>query len=272
MRAAPALLLLAFACDKKPARGNDSGSVVPPPRPDPSCEGLFGAPIPLTGLDGDTCAPEVAGDTRWTPQALGADELAWLRAQADLAPAPLLTTDPYAGPAPPDPDPDEVCAVHLEPDGYRLQTWPGPEAAAAGGGHVTHGGACGACSTLQDLAVYAEQADLTAPVRACGLEHLGDPAGLEACVAALGFTPACAQIWTFNVLHTQAACGAVCFELLEAPYHEPDGDLNACLACDEAESGPVFKAVAGRTRRNTGLPNALCRPCAEVWRVRPSPR
>jgi len=31
-----------------------------------------------------------------------------------------------------------------------------------------------------------------------------------------------------------------------------------------AQSGPVFKAVAGRTRRNSGLPNALCRPCSEV--------
>ena len=31
-----------------------------------------------------------------------------------------------------------------------------------------------------------------------------------------------------------------------------------------AQSGPVFKAVSGRTRRNSGLPNALCRPCSEV--------
>jgi hypothetical protein len=29
-------------------------------------------------------------------------------------------------------------------------------------------------------------------------------------------------------------------------------------------SGPVFKAVAGRTRRNTGIASALCRPCSEV--------
>jgi len=48
------------------------------------------------------------------------------------------------------------------------------------------------------------------------------------------------------------------------PYHLPDGRLNDCLLCDEVQSGPVFKAVAGRTRRNSGLPNALCRPCSEV--------
>jgi len=30
-------------------------------------------------------------------------------------------------------------------------------------------------------------------------------------------------------------------------------------------SGPVFKAVAGRTRRNSGLASALCRPCESVY-------
>jgi hypothetical protein len=59
----------------------------------------------------------------------------------------------------------------------------------------------------------------------------------------------------------------VCIALLDDPYHEPDGALNACLQCDEDESGPVFKAVAGRTRRNSGLATALCRPCETVWRV-----
>ncbi len=48
------------------------------------------------------------------------------------------------------------------------------------------------------------------------------------------------------------------------PYQLPDGALNPCLQCDEDRSGPVFKAVAGRTRRNTGIASALCRPCDEV--------
>jgi hypothetical protein len=59
-------------------------------------------------------------------------------------------------------------------------------------------------------------------------------------------------------------CLEVCLELLDAPYHLPDGSLNACLQCDQEMSGDVFEAVAGRTRRNTGLTSALCRPCAEV--------
>lgn len=43
----------------------------------------------------------------------------------------------------------------------------------------------------------------------------------------------------------------------------PEAHLE-CLRCDEEQSGDVFKAIAGRTRRNTGLPNAICRPCSEA--------
>ena len=124
------------------------------------------------------------------------------------------------------------------------------------------------CSPLQDLAVYMRQGDLTEPVRACGLMGLsgGEEAQLQ-CLRELGFTEPCAQIWGYNTTHTRTMCLQTCLDLLDAPYHEPDGSLNACLQCDEDLSGPVFKAVAGRTRRNTGLASALCRPCDQVRRV-----
>ena len=34
---------------------------------------------------------------------------------------------------------------------------------------------------------------------------------------------------------------------LDSPHHQPDGSLNDCIQCDEDESGPIFKAIAGRT-------------------------
>jgi len=43
-----------------------------------------------------------------------------------------------------------------------------------------------------------------------------------------------------------------------------DGKLNECLQCDEDRSGPVFKAVAGRTRRNSGIQSSIRRPADEV--------
>ena len=54
---------------------------------------------------------------------------------------------------------------------------------------------------------------------------------------------------------------------MEDPHHNPDGSLNDCIQCDEDQSGAVFKAIAGRTRRNSGLASALCRPCDSVYQV-----
>ena len=91
----------------------------------------------------------------------------------------------------------------------------------------------------------------------------GEEANIE-CLMNIGFDGPCAQIWYFNTRHTSEVCLDVCMALLEAPNHNPDASLNACIQCDEDESGPVFKAFSGRTRRNSGLPSALCRPCEAV--------
>jgi hypothetical protein len=142
-------------------------------------------------------------------------------------------------------------------------TYPTAEAALAAGAVVTHFGACGVCSTLENLAVYLRFNDLGAPVRDCGIRSDGFDANL-ACVRGLGFDLPCGQIWTWNTANTRKDCLSPCLFNLSAPYNLPDGRLNECLQCDENKSGPVFKQVAGRTRRNSGIPNAICRPCAEV--------
>ena len=216
--------------------------------------------------DSEVVDHAVAAVADLPPLATCADAAA-LRAWELLDPPPPLTADPYAEPAPAISD-DAVCAVLREPGGarqYRLRDFPTQAAAVAAGAVPTHFGVCGRCSPLADLAVYMETNDLTAPVRACGLAYPDGPmADHVQCLRDLGFTEPCAQIWYFNTVHTRAACLAPCFAALDQPYHLPDGSLNACLQCDEVQSGPVFKAIAGRTRRNTGLPNAMCRPCSEV--------
>ncbi|MBK7759189.1 MAG: hypothetical protein IPI35_22920 [Deltaproteobacteria bacterium] len=236
----------------------------------PTCAGerLFGAPNERTGLDASSCAPvcEDCGGAPWSPPSYdAADFAAWRALSHQNAPAPLTET-PYGGADPIAPGPDAVCAVILDTSGgYTTQSFQSSRAAARAGGVPTHFGVCGLCSGLADLAVYAETPDLTEPVRACGLEHLdGDVVKLTACIQAIGFTPACASIWAYNTLNTRAECLEECLEALDQPYHSADGALNDCLLCDEEESGPVFQAVAGRTRRNTGLASSMCRPCAEV--------
>lgn len=232
------------------------------------CTALYGRPNENTGLSADQCGPACPCLDGWqAPEYTDADIDALEALQPSTAFEPL-SADPYATPEDFPLDEASVCAVVVNGDDYTLETFPDDAAAEAAGAQVTHDGACGLCSPLQDLAVYMSQGDLTEPVRACGLMGLsgGEEAQLQ-CLRELGFTEPCAQIWGYNTTHTRTMCLQTCLDLLDAPYHEPDGSLNACLQCDENLSGPVFKAVAGRTRRNTGLASALCRPCDQVRRV-----
>jgi len=197
--------------------------------------------------------------------------VAALRTKIPIDP-PGLDGDPYQawrGRTPPVPPPGMVCGVRFEGDGlhYRLASWPDESAARAAGFAVTHAGACGTCSTMQDLAVYLEKPDLTAPVRRCGI--LLTAASSLACLEALGFSPACARTWYFNARNTEYECFATCTWswIRGEPSTGPDGRLNACLQCDEDRSGPVFKLTAGRTRRSSGIRSSIPRPDEEVAHV-----
>lgn len=236
--------------------------------PDAGCQSaLFGRPVAQTGLTAEQCRPSCeCGGARWGSPEWTAARLDALGAWTLETPFAEVTADPYASPAPP--RPDGVCAVvvtNLSPRRYRVDTFPGAAAAADAGAFLTDHGACGVCSTLADLRVYAADPDLGAPVKQCGVDTFGQ--GFEAnvrCLEALGFTRPCAQVWAWNTANTRRSCLEPCVLHGDDAYHLADGGLNACLACDEKQSGPVFKAVAGRTRRNTGLASAMCRPCAEA--------
>jgi hypothetical protein len=133
---------------------------------------------------------------------------------------------------------------------------------------VTHTGACGHCSSLQSLAVHIKEGDLAGPVRSCTSKGIiqSEEKTME-CLMDIGFDRLCAKVWYYNTKNTTSACILKCLDDFTSVYHEPDGSLNDCIQCDEDESGPVFKATSGRTRRNSGLPTALCRPCTSVSRI-----
>lgn len=254
-------VLLALGCD-------NGAEVAPIPE---GCKGslLFGRPGPKTGLGDDQCQPRcTCGGKLWEAPVYTAEDATKLLAWTLLNPPAELLDDPYQQNTPAPGPAGQVCGVVPEPAGsksYRLETFSSKEAAASAGGVVTHTGACGLCSTLRDLAVYMNYPDLTDPVRACGLMYITGPKEDHVlCLEALGFTRPCAEIWYFNTLNTGVECGGPCLASVNLPYHLADGQLNACLLCDEEKSGPVFKAVAGRTRRNTGIASALCRPCDDV--------
>lgn len=163
-----------------------------------------------------------------------------------------------------------VCAVQYEADHvrYTLQTFADKQAALAAGFMVTHQGKCGTCSTLQDLATYLDHTDLTTPVRKCSSKLLF-PRWSMSCLRDLGFSEPCAQTWFYNAKNTSRDCLWVCLKswMKNEPFTNEDGELNDCLACDEEKSGPVFKAVAGRTRRNSGIRSAIDRDEAEIYPI-----
>lgn len=260
-----------FSCDKGGGDASDAPSGDGDGDGVPVCERLFGTPSMNTGLTLEQCSPVCAEceSEGFSAVEYSAEEITTLRARVLQEPPALLGQNPYEHPEDYAEEPEKVCGLFFEgEEEYRLVTFESALLAEEAGAQVTHEGACGACSSLQDLAVYIEESDLTTPVRRCGIQNLsGSVDVLAECISALGFTDACSEIWAYNTLNTREVCFDECISALEDPYHLPDGSPNACIQCDEDNSGPVFKAVSGRTRRNSGLPTALCRPCEGVARL-----
>jgi hypothetical protein len=227
--------------------------------------------LPLTSVlaaSSEAEPPFTAPADASAPRMAVARLLTALRSKILIEPV-VLHGDPYiarqAG-NPPAAPLGSVCGVRFEPDQvhYRLSTFADSAAARAGGFAVTHLGACGTCSTLQDLAVYLEKPDLTAPVRKCAFKWSAQ-ASLT-CLEHLGFSTACAQTWLYDAENTRRECLSHCLWSWitgEAPTRS-DGQLNACLQCDEDRSGPVFKVTAGRTRRNSGIHSSIPRANDEI--------
>jgi hypothetical protein len=185
-----------------------------------------------------------------------------------LNPPTALTEDPYDNPTAYPSGTGQFCGVLVESaqaQTYRLTTYASLAEAETAGAIITHYGACGLCSSLANLGVYLSYPDMTSSVRSCSLAGLSSGKDtVMQCLVAMGFEEVCAEIWYYNSNHTSQQCRSECLAALSEPYHLPSGALNPCIACDEEQSGPMFKAVAGRTRRNSGLPSGICRPCSSL--------
>lgn len=262
-----------IACDDKVDWDGPDGPVVVPPFPEDwiggMCGALFGNPTASSGLTEDQCQPSCNCDSlEYEMPEYTQEDLERLDAMVLLTPLESLTFDPYQAPEAFTLREAAVCGVQWDAEvenGYHLQTYDSESDAIAAGATITHLGACGLCSTLHDLAVYIRQPDLTNPVRSCAFLAIsqGEQASID-CLAELGFTQDCSEIWYYNTVNTRNQCLGLCLTRMKDPHHLPNGALNPCIQCDEDKSGPIFKAVAGRTRRNSGLGVALCRPCDQV--------
>lgn len=165
----------------------------------------------------------------------------------------------------------EVCAViYLDEQRreYLTATFESKQHADSAGAHVTHYGPCGTCSSLKDLSVYLSQPDLTKSARRCAMLSWYKSASMR-CFINIGFTKECASAWYFDAVNTGKKCFWTCIKSLITfeKHNAADNSLNSCIQCDEENSGPIFKAVAGRTRRNSGLRSEIARHPAEVAHI-----
>ena len=231
---------------------------------------------PLALLPAPPFVVDVVDDVSWTPPTYNSTVINAFRNKTCTNAIPM-GANPYWNGSLPTPNAStyaHVCGVKYADEalrhGYALRTYASAGAAVADGAHVSHLHACGACSTLYDLATYMAVFDLTKPVRACGVKgFIGGESVVVKCLEAIGLTPACAVMWYYNANNTRHVCLGKCLADWSKPYNDPPNSttLNACLECDETKSGPLFKRFAARTRRDSGLLSAIRRPPASIYHV-----
>lgn len=237
------------------------------------CMYLFGNPTEKTGLTTEQCKPFFNCEgVAFTAPFYSQEDIEWMESRVYLNPPDEMMSNPYDNPESFPNQPEKFCGIKFKTDQkleYSLYTYDSMEALTQDGAQVTHSGACGHCSSLQSLAVYIKEGDLAGPVRSCTSKGIIESEEKTMnCLMDIGFDRLCAKVWYYNTKNTTSACILKCIDDFTSVYHEPDGSLNDCIQCDEDESGPVFKATSGRTRRNSGLPTALCRPCTSVSRIK----
>ena len=134
---------------------------------------------------------------------------------------------------------------------------------------VTHYGTCGVCSTLQDLATYILNTDMTSIGIDCAFRGLANITDGIQCYKNVGYTNDCSVAWLTTSFLTNIHCGNICREhaVLKKPNNKPNSpncELADCILCDEINTGPFFKKYAARTRRNSGLTSLIVRNCTEI--------
>ncbi|KAL3907948.1 MAG: hypothetical protein SGILL_008667, partial [Bacillariaceae sp.] len=157
-----------------------------------------------------------------------------------------------------------------EREEYTLKTLSASEAARAPDNYViTHEGACGVCSSAQDLAANLNPglnvvSFLCSLIIPNGIDMgASTPEAFQGLITAtqqcfmdnVGFSSDSCAVPPLDQQPTQACLGAAVGGIFTPPLpgDQSSCELNDCLTCDENISGEVFAKFAGRTRRNSGV-------------------
>lgn len=133
---------------------------------------------------------------------------------------------------------------------------------------ITHVGACGACSTTQDLSVLIKIPDLvTASFKCIKSGGMVRSKNAYECFINMGLSEPCAFLWHEYARATMRDCFFPCAwsDLGDKDFHDPGNcALNKCLQCQKEKTEAIFERVAGRTYARSGLLSSVVKPCDEI--------
>lgn len=153
---------------------------------------------------------------------------------------------------------------------YRLTTVPSLEDAIAAGQYITHTGACGTCSSLQDLALMIEYPSLPYKTHQCFFRSSAVQNMEEAitCYQEIGFTHTCSNTLAYYQKKiVEKRCGYQCATwAYDGDLGNPScGDISGCGACiDKFGINTRLELIAGRTYPNSGYPSQKAQQCADI--------
>ena len=171
-------------------------------------------------------------------------------------------------------DENRVCAGRLATgavgSGDALSTFPTLKAAReASESDVVHCGACGHCSTTNDMTLMAETTrTLTDAATWCSTKgiisslflwrgvHVYRRVAKRCMEESVSFTPNCQECWLDDMVCCIRECFNTCLKsvyFLREPKNGQDGRINSCLECDEKICGPAFLECSGSNRRRQGI-------------------
>ena len=175
----------------------------------------------------------------------------------------------------------EVSVCQSRP--YTLVSYESSDAAVADNATVTHEGPCGVCSNANDLSVRMKHInDLQSYTVACAVYYVlsGSSsdrfAELEKClIKEIGFTQPCVELWAHYSATNAALCASNCAPgasgEVELNGAAPECALSSCLQCSANRFQDTFNALSGRTLANSGITEAIARPCSSFFPVNHDP-
>lgn len=155
------------------------------------------------------------------------------------------------------------------PGSYTLKTYKSVETAYLDEVSViTHIGACGVCSTTQDLTALIRIPDMVTASKMCIKKGgIARESNSYACFRNMGFSTPCAFLWHEYTRATMRDCFNECVlaDLGKKAYNDPDDcKLNKCLQCQRDKTEAIFERVAGRTHARSGIMSSVVMPCDRI--------